>query len=200
MPARPSNAAQAATDDARFDSFAVRWLTGGKRRGAGGKAQKASEMTVTPEQCKAGRELLGWSRIRLRVSGRRQREDCFDLRIGRAMVATARPRSRSQKARSRRRRVHRRERRGAAGRETSERGEMTITPGQVIAARKMLNWSQSDLAAYVGATKASIVAFESRERWPVDLDLIRAVFEDSGVEFIADLGGAPGVRLRKAGK
>ena len=45
MPARPSNAAQAATDDARFDSFAVRWLTGGKRRGAGGKAQKASEMT-----------------------------------------------------------------------------------------------------------------------------------------------------------
>jgi DNA-binding transcriptional regulator YiaG len=79
---------------------------------------------------------------------------------------------------------------------------MTITPGQVIAARKMLNWSQSDLAAYVGATKASILAFESRERWPVDLDLdlIRAVFEDSGVEFIADLGGAPGVRLRKAGK
>ena len=65
MPARPSNAAQAATDDARFDSFAVRWLTGGKRRGAGGKAQKAGEMTVTPEQCKAGRELLGWSRIRL---------------------------------------------------------------------------------------------------------------------------------------
>ena len=65
MPARPSNAAQAAADDARFDSFAVRWLTGGKRRGAGGKAQKASEMTVTPEQCKAGRELLGWSRIRL---------------------------------------------------------------------------------------------------------------------------------------
>ena len=65
MPARPSNAAQAATDDARFNSFAVRWLTGGKRRGAGGKAQKASEMTVTPEQCKAGRELLGWSRIRL---------------------------------------------------------------------------------------------------------------------------------------
>jgi hypothetical protein len=46
------------------------------------------------------------------------------------------------------------------------------------------------------------VAFESRERWPVDLDLdlIRAVFEDSGVEFIADLGGAPGLRLRKAGK
>jgi len=40
------------------------------------------------------------------------------------------------------------------------------------------------------------VAFESRERWPVDLDLdlIRAVFEESGVEFIADLGGAPGVR------
>ena len=77
---------------------------------------------------------------------------------------------------------------------------MTITPGQVIAARKMLNWSQSDLA--VSATKASIVAIESRERWPVDLDLdlIRAVFEDSGVEFIADLGGAPGLRLRKAGK
>ena len=62
----------------------------------------------------------------------------------------------------------------------------------------MLNWSQSDLAAYVGATKASILAFESRERWPVDLDLdlIRAVFEGSGVEFIADLGGAPGVRLQ----
>src|SRR5271163_1660828 len=98
-----------------------------------------------------------------------------------------------------RRRVHRRERRGAAGRETTERGEMTITSGQVIAARKMLNWSQSDLAAYVGATKASIMAFESRERWPVDLDLdlIRAVYEDSGVEFG---GGGADVRLRKGSK
>jgi hypothetical protein len=30
---------------------------------------------------------------------------------------------------------------------------MTITPGQVIAARKMLNWSQSDLAAMLARPK-----------------------------------------------
>jgi DNA-binding transcriptional regulator YiaG len=79
---------------------------------------------------------------------------------------------------------------------------MTITPGQVIAARKLLNWSQSDLGAYVGATKASVMAFESREQLPIDLDLdlIRGVFEDSGVEFISENGGGAGVRLRKGAK
>jgi hypothetical protein len=61
-----------------------------------------SDVPITPEQVKAARGLLGWTRMRLAL------EDCFDLRIGRAMVATARPRSRS-----RRRRVHCRERRGA---------------------------------------------------------------------------------------
>ena len=43
MRARPSNAAQAATDDARFDSFAIRWLTGGKRRGAGVRLRKPAK-------------------------------------------------------------------------------------------------------------------------------------------------------------
>jgi ribosome-binding protein aMBF1 (putative translation factor) len=73
-----------------------------------------------------------------------------------------------------------------------------ITPGQVGAARQLLGWWKSDLAKMVRVSEKSIRAFESREL-SLDLGLVREVLEDAGVEF-ATVGGAPGVRLRKASK
>jgi ribosome-binding protein aMBF1 (putative translation factor) len=58
-----------------------------------------------------------------------------------------------------------------------------ITPGQVRAARQLLGWWQSDLAKMVRVSEKSIRAFESGEL-SLDLDLVREVLEDAGVEFV----------------
>jgi predicted transcriptional regulator len=75
---------------------------------------------------------------------------------------------------------------------------MTITPGQVRAARQLLGWWQSDLAKMVRVSEKSIRAFESGELSGTSLDLylVREVLEDAGVKFVT-IGGAPGVQLRK---
>jgi DNA-binding XRE family transcriptional regulator len=82
--------------------------------------------------------------------------------------------------------------------------KMTITPGQVRAARRLLGWWQSDLAKMVRVSEKSIRAFESgglSGTSPLDLGLVRERLEAAGVEFIAENGeGPPGVRLRSAAK
>ena len=70
-----------------------------------------------------------------------------------------------------------------------------ITSGQVRAARQLLGWWQSDLAKMVRVSEKSIRAFKSGEL-SLDLDLVREVLEDAGVEFVT-VGGGPGVRFRK---
>ena len=81
---------------------------------------------------------------------------------------------------------------------------MTITPGQVRAARRLLGWWQSDLAKMVRVSEKSIRAFESGElsgTSPLDLDLdlglVRESLESAGVIFVEENGEGPGVRLRK---
>jgi transcriptional regulator with XRE-family HTH domain len=67
-------------------------------------------------------------------------------------------------------------------------------------ARAALNWSLAQLAEAAGVHRNTISNFEtgkfagSQEA----LDAIRAALESAGVEFIAENGGGPGVRLRKA--
>ena len=83
--------------------------------------------------------------------------------------------------------------------------KMTITPGQVRAARRLLGWWQSDLAKMVRVSAKSIRAFESGElsgTSPLDLDLglVRESLESAGVIFVEENGEGPGVRLRKATK
>jgi transcriptional regulator with XRE-family HTH domain len=75
---------------------------------------------------------------------------------------------------------------------------MTLTPGQAKAARRLLGWTQEDLAGHVGVSAATMRLFESGKLYPskLDLYLVRTTLESAGAEFIA-IGGAPGVRLRK---
>jgi transcriptional regulator with XRE-family HTH domain len=76
-----------------------------------------------------------------------------------------------------------------------------ITIRQVKAARALLGWSQADLAKHSGVSEPTIARLES-----ADGELggrgdtvrkIHAALDASGVEFIEENGGGPGVRLRK---
>jgi ribosome-binding protein aMBF1 (putative translation factor) len=48
---------------------------------------------------------------------------------------------------------------------------MSITPAECMTARKLVGWSQHDLAAKLLLTKTVICRFETRERLPWSLDL-----------------------------
>jgi transcriptional regulator with XRE-family HTH domain len=63
-----------------------------------------------------------------------------------------------------------------------------------------LNWSQDQLESASKVAKKTIADFEREARQPYSRTLaaIRAALEVAGVEFIAENGGGPGVRLRKA--
>ena len=76
---------------------------------------------------------------------------------------------------------------------------MLVKPAQVRMARAALNWSLADLAKVAGVHRNTISNFET-ERYGGSadaLEAIRAALEAAGVEFIAENGGGPGVRLRK---
>ena len=74
---------------------------------------------------------------------------------------------------------------------------MTITGSQVKAARRLLRWTQDQLAVEVRVSPATIGHFESGRRQPSALIVIviRRVLEAAGIEF--SNGGEPGVKLRK---
>ncbi|WP_209443495.1 helix-turn-helix domain-containing protein [Falsiroseomonas frigidaquae] len=65
----------------------------------------------------------------------------------------------------------------------------------------MLNLRREDLAKVATVGHSTLFDFESgkRQPHPRTLDAIRAALEAAGVEFIAENGGGPGVRLRKQG-
>jgi len=74
-----------------------------------------------------------------------------------------------------------------------------ISPEQCRAARGLLNWSQYDLEAKAGVAQKTVADFEQSKREPrADTrQRIRGALEKAGVEFIAENGGGPGVRLAK---
>ena len=78
---------------------------------------------------------------------------------------------------------------------------MSITSEQIRAARALLRWEQRDLAEASGVSLPSVKRLETQpgalaaqQRTIVEL---RNALEKAGVEFIAENGGGPGVRLRK---
>jgi transcriptional regulator with XRE-family HTH domain len=73
------------------------------------------------------------------------------------------------------------------------------TAMQVRGARAMLNWSQDQLTAASGVPKRTLAGFEGGETVPrpATIAAIRTSLEAAGVEFIAENGGGPGVRMRK---
>jgi transcriptional regulator with XRE-family HTH domain len=76
---------------------------------------------------------------------------------------------------------------------------MSIDPAQCRAARGLIGWSQSDLSEASKTATKTVADFERGARipYPRTLEDIRAALETAGVEFIAENGGGPGVRLRK---
>ncbi|MGJ0454179.1 MAG: helix-turn-helix domain-containing protein [Methylocystis sp.] len=83
----------------------------------------------------------------------------------------------------------------------SEMQSGSLSVAQLRGARGLLGWSQSQLAEAAGLSLPTIkrteletvkVSVDARER-------LRAALEKAGVEFIAENGGGPGVRLRKKG-
>jgi transcriptional regulator with XRE-family HTH domain len=77
---------------------------------------------------------------------------------------------------------------------------MSIDPAQCRAARGLLGWSQSDLSEASKTATKTVADFERGARVPYarTLEDIRKALETAGVEFIAENGGGPGVRLRDA--
>jgi transcriptional regulator with XRE-family HTH domain len=75
----------------------------------------------------------------------------------------------------------------------------SLTPAQSRAARGLLEWSQSELAARSNLSESTVRDFEKGRRLPTinNLDAVRRALESAGVEFIAENGGGPGVRLKK---
>jgi transcriptional regulator with XRE-family HTH domain len=73
---------------------------------------------------------------------------------------------------------------------------MKISPEQAIAARRLLGWSQSDLARMAGVTELAVARFETRERMPAAMttSAIRKAFEAAGVKFGAGTTNSPSLR------
>jgi hypothetical protein len=70
---------------------------------------------------------------------------------------------------------------------------MKIWPEQVVAARRLVGWSQADLAYVAGVRELSVRQFEARTRqpWGATVAKIRRALEEVGVVFVGDVGVAP---------
>ncbi len=76
---------------------------------------------------------------------------------------------------------------------------MTMTAGQLRAARGLIGWSQEELAQRAKVGRATIADFEAGKRQPYarTLDELQAALEAAGVIFVDENGEGPGVRLKK---
>lgn len=76
-----------------------------------------------------------------------------------------------------------------------------ISVRQLKAARALLDWSQRELADASGVSKPTVARLESEDGevggYSQTRDKLVAALEKAGVEFIAENGGGPGVRLRR---
>ena len=77
-------------------------------------------------------------------------------------------------------------------------GFSAILPGQVRAARALLDWSRERLSEVCGVPVRTLDRLEKGEGVPQKRTIaaIRTALEAAGVEFIEQNGGGPGVRLK----
>ncbi|MFZ0986823.1 MAG: helix-turn-helix transcriptional regulator [Xanthobacteraceae bacterium] len=76
---------------------------------------------------------------------------------------------------------------------------MPVTSAQLRMARAALDWSVRDLAEAAGVHRNTVTNIETG-RYAGDAETVAAIvgaLKRAGVEFIAENGGGPGVRLRK---
>ena len=82
--------------------------------------------------------------------------------------------------------------------------EAVLTSEVVRAARALLRWEQRDLAQGSSVSLPTIKRLESKPgiltAHASTVAALKRTLESAGVEFIAENGGGPGVRLRKAKK
>jgi DNA-binding XRE family transcriptional regulator len=73
-----------------------------------------------------------------------------------------------------------------------------ITPEQIRGARAMAGLTQAELAKRAGVSATTLNEIERGDAHPKvsTLRAIQAALESAGVEFIAENGGGPGVRLK----
>lgn len=73
-----------------------------------------------------------------------------------------------------------------------------ISAEQCRAARGLLDWSQQELADRAGVGIVTVRQVEAGVKKPrrATLDVIRRAFEQAGVDFLDENGGAAGVRFR----
>ena len=80
------------------------------------------------------------------------------------------------------------------------RANLSVTAEQLRAARALLGWSQTELAKQAGMSLPTVKRVET-ERGPKVSEEARFALQRalglSGIEFIDENGGGPGVRLRK---
>nr|WP_036288903.1 transcriptional regulator [Methylocystis sp. ATCC 49242] len=80
--------------------------------------------------------------------------------------------------------------------------EKMLTGAQMRAARALVRWTVDDLAKAANVGVMTVRRAEANDGPPSmmanNLAAIRAALEAAGVEFIAENGGGPGVRLKKA--
>lgn len=74
-----------------------------------------------------------------------------------------------------------------------------MTPSQCRAARALIEFSQTDLAAKAKVGESTVRNFEAGRTIPVtnNLEAIQRALEAAGVEFIDENGGGAGVRFSK---
>jgi len=73
-----------------------------------------------------------------------------------------------------------------------------MTPEQLRMARAALNWSADDLAARAGVAVNTVRRIEKGHGALFEtMEKLRRALEDGGVEFIAENGGGPGVRMKR---
>ena len=146
-------------------------------------------MVITGEQIREARKLLGWSQLdlELRAGVNQSRISAFERggRVRRRTISALRQAFET------------------AGVEFTEdrasvrlrKGKM-ITGEQVKAARKLLGWSQADLADQLGQSDTTIALFErGKPRLSaLDRSVLCKVLEAAGVEFTN--GGEPSVKLK----
>ena len=75
-----------------------------------------------------------------------------------------------------------------------------FSPSQIRAARALVGWSQTEVATAAGLSIPTVKRAEADGGIRVSedaMDAIASALKKAGVEFIAENGGGPGVRLRK---
>jgi transcriptional regulator with XRE-family HTH domain len=80
----------------------------------------------------------------------------------------------------------------------SEKKSADVTSAQLRAARSLLNWTARELSVRAGVHRNTITRAETdgTAHGHAVAQLVRTL-EAAGVEFIAENGSGPGVRLRK---